>query len=800
MDKVVNSSCKIDLHIHSICSKHKDDSAVDENNLDNLKILVGKLHNNGVNMCALTDHDVFSYDFYKKLKEYENEEGLEKVLPGVEFSVSFEQEQFSDKTIHIIAIFDDSDDIKIKKIENIICNKDVNGYYSPLYDCAHEFSEDKFLDILRKIDLNVILIAHQKSSPKGLKLTKNDVLTVKERCDQLLFTCYFDALEFKNRNNEMFNNSFVFEKQLQDKIGFITGTDCHSWNDYPFMYKGDSENSNDTEVLFTYAKCLPTFKGLMMCFTDYSRLSYENRFFNNCNVALNNLKISLDNKTYDIPLSNGMNVIIGDNSVGKSLFLYELLDMQYKSDLKSDKKKGYEKYVQKHLIKFDGNIEQKQVFQFDSQGEIRNKFENRLFKNDKFLSSFFEDDVNTNAFKTILNNELNKLLATIKKSDGNHKLYNNMQVIDFSISQEGSTTFNVTPSYVSRDSKKAKYKDSLDWLDLLETQLKDREKAYFEDSEWENFDKMLEYIDSLKIKYFQLHKQEILQDQIFNVYKNAIAKFKSDLENAGSKYQQEKSRIDDEIEAVKTNITELFKYKLNKNKYRTNIETKQIIPNINVNNNYNFISSCNITEISNAYFYDVFSNMFKKGKVVDPNETCYDEINFAISNVPENMTGIQYLEKKMKDKFECDLKPKYIINPKSDDSDIHKELSAGMNQRNYFNIISGEIRKKGIYVVDQPEDGVAQKAINEYVLKKFKEMAKNRQVFMITHNPQFIINLDVDNVIFIGKNEKDDTLYVQSGALEYESHEYSILSIVSENIEGGIDALRKRWKRYGKSY
>ena len=77
-------------------------------------------------------------------------------------------------------------------------------------------------------------------------------------------------------------------------------------------------------------------------------------------------------------------------------------------------------------------------------------------------------------------------------------------------------------------------------------------------------------------------------------------------------------------------------------------------------------------------------------------------------------------------------------------------------------------------------------------------MSKNRQVIIITHNPQFIVNLDVDNVIFIGKNE-NDKIYIQNGALEYYGKEYDILKIVADNIEGGIDSINEWWKRYDKN-
>ena len=41
-------------------------------------------------------------------------------------------------------------------------------------------------------------------------------------------------------------------------------------------------------------------------------------------------------------------------------------------------------------------------------------------------------------------------------------------------------------------------------------------------------------------------------------------------------------------------------------------------------------------------------------------------------------------------------------------------------------------------------------------------------------------------------------LMVQSGALEYECEDYKILDIVAKNIDGGLDSIQKRWKRYEK--
>lgn len=75
-------------------------------------------------------------------------------------------------------------------------------------------------------------------------------------------------------------------------------------------------------------------------------------------------------------------------------------------------------------------------------------------------------------------------------------------------------------------------------------------------------------------------------------------------------------------------------------------------------------------------------------------------------------------------------------------------------------------------------------------------MAERRQVILVTHNPQFVVNLDVDNVIAIKKDESGP-LKFYTGALEYECDEYEILGVVANTVEGGADVVRKRLKRYG---
>ena len=156
--------------------------------------------------------------------------------------------------------------------------------------------------------------------------------------------------------------------------------------------------------------------------------------------------------------------------------------------------------------------------------------------------------------------------------------------------------------------------------------------------------------------------------------------------------------------------------------------------------------------------------------------------------------GIELLKSKIDAMLDKDFKPRNAIIESG--MDVYQEVSSGFDAQMYFTLISGETNAKGIYIVDQPEDHISQKAIKDKVLNQFRRMGENRQVIMVTHNPQFIINLDVDNVVFL--SEENGRFTVKSGALEYENDDYSILDIVAENVEGGLAQIQGRLKRYEK--
>ena len=151
INKIVKQPIKVDLHIHSEHSITKDSKElIGEGTKENLKKLVDKLNYYQVNMASITDHDYFSFEMYKAFKSFEGTESLKKVLPGIEFSVGFENDKKELKQVHIIAIFDDSNEEKLAKIETEVLPL-IDGKVQ--YDSSVEGSIANYLETKYKSEL-----------------------------------------------------------------------------------------------------------------------------------------------------------------------------------------------------------------------------------------------------------------------------------------------------------------------------------------------------------------------------------------------------------------------------------------------------------------------------------------------------------------------------------------------------------------------------------------------------------------------------------------------------------------------
>lgn len=795
-DRVVLEPTKIDLHIHSAASKHKDGAKVKDGTVKNIEVLFKKLEENKVNMAAITDHDVFSYKMYAALKDkVDNAQYLKRVLPGVEFTVSFNNGN-DDIPVHVVTLFDDADQKKVKSIEKLI-PKDKKGH--PAYDIdGAAFSEDMFWKIIRLIGLDIVTIAHQKESPTASKLRKNDANSVgPELYKEFLKLEYFEAYEYKNRRNELFNKSFAYSEDQLEQLRFITGSDCHVWSVYP---AGDEKSDRNPDHPFTYLKCLPTFKGLAMAATDISRIKVVDSFFSRSTKTINSIALTLNGENIDVPLSPGINALIGDNSIGKSSLLNALTDFR---EVNQTTAKGQKKYLEESHLALRQVVDVDSVLQFDGQNAIRSTFEKlNEGKAQKELAKHFPAAVNPRAYKTFAMNQLERYLSALRKSCEYKAALTDLT--EYSMPREAPL---VQPQSITFSGRVKAEDDSLQQLLIdkvkeVQTEIQgieDQYQAIIVEEDVNDFDTVRKALGRISTRHQLTARAMELEAKVINSVNSAVTTRENEQRKFVIDAQKEQSDLTNKINDLGNNVARAVEAEHRVvSDFKFDFKAMPIKPRVNHVGELRFVCTLSTDEITSQLLDELIESVTAKGKTPSTKDSSFESLRDAILRYPDDIEDpIDALKGKLEDALNIKLSPKQVIN-RAKDNDVSKELSSGYNAQMYFALMADTSMGDGIYMVDQPEDQISQKAIKDVVLKDFRDIAGARQVILITHNPQFIVNLDVDNVIYLGKRE-DGTLYLQSGALEYECDGYRMLDTVAENIEGGLDTIRRRMKRYDQA-
>lgn len=100
-------------------------------------------------------------------------------------------------------------------------------------------------------------------------------------------------------------------------------------------------------------------------------------------------------------------------------------------------------------------------------------------------------------------------------------------------------------------------------------------------------------------------------------------------------------------------------------------------------------------------------------------------------------------------------------------------------------------------VIDQPEENLDPSSVQEDLVPFFREAATRRQIIMVTHNANLVVNTDSDQVIVATSSRSAGKalprIRYHAGGLE-DPH---IREDVCVLLEGGSEAFRKRGERYG---
>lgn len=99
-------------------------------------------------------------------------------------------------------------------------------------------------------------------------------------------------------------------------------------------------------------------------------------------------------------------------------------------------------------------------------------------------------------------------------------------------------------------------------------------------------------------------------------------------------------------------------------------------------------------------------------------------------------------------------------------------------------------------IIDQPEENLDPNSVFEELVEPFRKICSRRQVIIVTHNPNLVVNTDVDQVIVANMESPDGnglpSLSYQSGSIE----KRQIRDLACRTLEGGEEAFVDRERRY----
>ena len=198
-------------------------------------------------------------------------------------------------------------------------------------------------------------------------------------------------------------------------------------------------------------------------------------------------------------------------------------------------------------------------------------------------------------------------------------------------------------------------------------------------------------------------------------------------------------------------------------------------------------------------------------------ETNYDELISNISKMFNEIMNSEYRIKTISKKEAV----KKLLNDYFYDyweitykNDKLGEMSTGKASFVILMLIIGLSKSKSPILIDQPEDNLDNRSVSENIISYLRNKKIERQIILVTHNANIVVNADAENVIVAnqkGQNDKETSSIYKfdyiNGAIEntfakIETETDLLKSMgikehIADIVEGGKEAFKNRERKYG---
>lgn len=848
-----------DLHFHTPSSyDYKDKSVTNEQ-------LVDGLVNNGISVVAITDHYVMDIDRIKDLQSIGKPKGL-TVFPGIEFCSELGGRQ----AVHFIAIFSPNADLESiwTKIQGQ-CNltpADIqqNGGYESIC-CDFVPTCDLILN------LDGIITVHGGSKANSIEEIKNNLLQ-KQELKRKLLSIYHPILDCGKPIDATNYKNIVFPN-----IGFdlpvIISSDNHDIKDYHVKcktwIKADCTFSGLKQVLYEPNQRVLLSEGYPEIKNSYSVIDkielQQDGVWNQCIYLNSGLNAIIGGR------STGKSNLL--SCIAANLTHSEKANHDdYINSLKDSVKVVWKDNEVNKERKID-YLPQNYIYSLvDDKKELNNLLYKILLSDQSLAENFIMYQAKCNDFKLETSNLLNCLLEqkrlliakkleirSLGDSKGVENEIRSLKEQKAGIEKQCALDPVILKRYEDDNNKVQDYAKRIDEL-ARETENLGRMSA------------SIFVVENMSVSYDGIREQT--KAEIKETVSNLVNRSNIDIIN---KIGSLKSKVDEQRSSLiqETNTIVLSdSYKNGKALYDTNKvladirkrlnEQEQLLAKVNAKKEEYKVLLADFKEILNQLLesYSSYLALAKRITVkmhiehddvkLSSSVIVVDKLNAVLSDslnlkykemieLKDQLLNIYQImsEEQLKSALEPivysamrgDLKFKGSVDDSSFltvlltnnffqsvinveyDGDSLQMMSPGKRTFVILKLLLDFSRNENPILIDQPEDNLDNRAIYKELVMYIRKKKLERQIIIVTHNPNIVVGADAENVIVANQNgiktPNSEGLKFQyvNGSLEnsFQKKETNIPILnamgirehVCEILEGGKEAFLKRESKYG---
>jgi len=758
----------LDLHIHTLNNA--------DYNLGLLKSKILEFSDNSEHLISLTDHNFINTSVYLKAKDV-----FDNIIVGVELHIRYSD---SSPFYHCHAYFKDAlDEVTITKLNLILDELYKNKNPSKIDEipCIE--------DVIRGFDgFEFMLLPHggQSHSTFNEAIPQDKDFKFDDALSKSLYYNQFDGFTARGVNKLEQTQKYFKRLNINEFVNLMTCTDNYNPQNYPNC----KPSPDASEFVPTWMFSSPTFDGLRLALSENSRLRYsltKPHFEHN---HIESVSLSNDSIDIDVKLSPGLNVIIGESSSGKTLFvdsLYKKLTGQFEGS-------NYLKFGVKDLIVSNPSGTEPHYLNQNYIMSILNDANSDLNKIAIIKDVFPEDseiklsiERGLQKFRT----DLSELISAVKEIQKVTKSLNHLPDLQ-SLIVTKSIQGNLFEKLVPSSSITEPIELSKSEYDLYEENLSTIEEKLNKNPIISNDkDAFLSIRELLKKAY----NSSIIEKTIRKTIKTTYNEFEQKLMSTQHIDRVKLTDFNKLIEYVNTYIVNFRKFKdvLKRiSVYSTSCKTQA------VESDGHQLYIKNDFVLDKIKVKDVFNDYLKSSFRFDDIDNLEPELLFE-ENYSERpkVNGYDDFERKVNEKFLSFNSKKYEIITK--EGFDFNQLSPGWKTSIILDIILGYKEDMAPIIIDQPEDNLATSYINKGLVNAIKKIKEFKQIILVSHNATIPMMGDAQLIVICENISKK--IIIKSGRLEDEINGKSVVNYIADLTDGGKPSIKKRIKKYNfKSY